>query len=128
MTTTSAAAVGCCSAPPCGAVASIAEFGVKPVRVAARMAATETQYRGEAEFSQMHLTCICAAERAQVDVRPGLFCEAGLRSRKVLWLGEGPKPEKRSHRLRHRGHVFFWLLFFARTKKSSLPWVNHPQA
>ena len=45
----------------------------------------------------------------------------------ILWLGEGPKPEKRKKWLRHRGCPFFCLLFFARAKKSRLPWVNHPQ-
>ncbi|OGI66632.1 MAG: hypothetical protein A2W18_09845 [Candidatus Muproteobacteria bacterium RBG_16_60_9] len=28
-----------------------------------------------------------------------------------LWLGEGPKPEKRRHRLRHRGGVVLFAYF-----------------
>ena len=59
-------------------------FGVKPVRGADRMSAPNLQHKGEAGFSRMHLTCICAAERAHTEVRPGLLCEAGLRSIKVL--------------------------------------------
>jgi len=48
------------------------------------MPAPNLQHKGEARISQMHLTCICAAERAHTEVRPGLLCEAGLRSIKVL--------------------------------------------
>jgi len=45
----------------------------------------------------------------------------------VLWLGEGPKPEKRRRRWRHSGSPFLWLLSFGEAKESSLLWVNHPQ-
>lgn len=35
--------------------------------------ATGRPARGEAELSQMHLTCICAAERPYMDVRAGVI-------------------------------------------------------
>ena len=61
----------------------------------------------------------------------------------VLWLGEGPKPEKRRRRWRHSGSPFLWLLSFGEAKESTLlcctgtyefresagcavRWVNHP--
>jgi hypothetical protein len=92
-------------------------FGVKPARVAARKAATETQYRGEAEPSRMHLTCIRAAERAYTEVRPGFYGETGMRSRKVLWLGEGPKSRSTGPVCAILGRLFFGYFLLAKQKK-----------
>ena len=47
--------------------------------------------------------------------------------RDVLWLGAGPKPEKRKKCLRHPGGLFFCVLFFGQAKKSTPTAVREPQ-